>query len=580
VGAGTVTASAPGHPAADRGATSASIAAFAGYAALAFLFFGVRPLLESGHQYIGLPDDPQIPIWSFAWWLHSIEHAGNPLVTHAVWAPSGVDLVWVNTVAPLAVVFAPLTALAGPVAAYDVAAVLLPAVAAWAAYLLCRHLTGRLWPSLVGGYLFGFSSYVLGHVLGQPQLTAVFVIPLVALVLLRGLEGELGPGGLTVRLGLLLGLQIYLATEIAFTLTVVIAIALLLAFLLAPRSRPALRRLLAPIALAYLIAAVIAAPVLYFALTDLRTAGYQPPAAYTADLLNFLLPTHLEAVGAGWAHAVARRFPGNTTEQGAFLGLPLLVMVALYARRSWRTAAGRFLLAALVLAAYLSLGPELHVDGRRVIPLPTPFGHQSVTLPGAGTHLLPLFDNVLPVRFSVYASLAAAVIVAVWIASTRSGVLRFLLPALTVLLLVPNPGAGVWTTTYSIPSFFTSSAFRHCLAKNEIVLPEPVGQGGLANLWQVASDFRFRMAGGRLQTSPPSAFLHPSGIAQISVGYPPVPNQAQLLEAYFAAKGVTAVVVDKRQAAIWAPALNRIARPLRVGGVLLYRVGHRASGGC
>ncbi len=107
-------------------------------------------------------------------------------------------------------------------------------------------------------------------------------------------------------------------------------------------------------------------------------------------------------------------------------------------------------------------------------------------------------------------------------AATSRRTLRWLLPAATVLLLFPNPGAGVWATTFRIPQFFTASAYRGCLAPGEIVLPEPPGQGGQANLWQLASKFRFRMAGGRLQTSPPSVFLHPDGIAQISVGYLPV----------------------------------------------------------
>jgi hypothetical protein len=172
------------------------------------------------------------------------------------------------------------------------------------------------------------------------------------------------------------------------------------------------------------------------------------------------------------------------------------------------------------------------------------------------------------------------VIGALWTAAARPGVLRWLLPALTVLLLLPNPGAGVWATTYGTPSFFTSAAFRDCLAPGEIVLPEPTGQGGQANLWQVASAFRFKLAGGRLQTSPPSVFLHPAGIAQISVGYLPVRNQSELLRQYFAAKGVSAVIVDKRQAGIWAPALDRIAKRRDLGGVLFYRVAGRARDGC
>jgi hypothetical protein len=547
------------------------------YALLAFLYFGLRPLLQGGRQYIGVLDDPQIPIWSFGWWLRSIEHGTNPFVTHLVWAPSGVDLVWVNTVPALSVAFAPLTALLGPAASYDVAAVLLPALSAWTCFLLCRHLTGRFWPSLVGGYLFGFSAYEIGHVLGQPQLTAVFVVPLVALVLVQRIVDGLSTRRFVVELGLLLALQVYLATEITFTLTIVLVLALVVAYLAAPERRPAITGSLAPLAGAYVLAGVLAAPVLYYALTDLRVAGFQPPEAYTADLLNLVIPSHLEAFGAGWARSIAHHFPGNSTEQGALIGIPLLVIVVLYARARWRTHAARFLLAALALAVFLSFGPWLSVDGHKTIPLPTLIGRNSLSIPGLGRHYLPLFDNVLPVRFALYASLAGAAIAAVWMATTRSRILRVLLPALAVLLLVPNPGAGVWTTGFSVPAFFTAKAYRSCLAPGETVLPEPIGQGGQATLWQAESGFHFRLAGGRLQTSPPTEFLHPATIAQIGVGYAPVSNQAALLRRFFAEKGVTAAIVDERQAATWTPALDRIAKPRRLGGVTFYRVSGKAT---
>ena len=81
------------------------------------------------------------------------------------------------------------------------------------------------------------------------------------------------------------------------------------------------------------------------------------------------------------------------------------------------------------------------------------------------------------------------------------------------------------------------------------------------------------MAGGRLQTSPPSSFQHPPGIAQIAVGYPPVRNQAQLLGQYAKAKNVTLAIVDKRWASTWSPALDRIASAQDLGGALVYRLG-------
>jgi hypothetical protein len=551
-------------------------AAFATYLGLSFVFFGLRLVLEGGSQYIGSYDDPQIPIWSFAWWPHALLHGENPFFTHYVWSPAGVNLAWVNSVPIVSIVFAPLTLLVGPIASYNVAAIALPAISAWAAFLLCRHLTGTWWPSLVGGYLYGFSSYIVGHVTGQPQLTAAFVIPLLALLVLRYTEGAVGRRRVALLSGLLLGTQLLISMEVAFTLTFVLLVALALSYALFPIRRERILSLLLPLVGGYAIAAVIASPFLYYALTAVRISGFQRPSDFVADLVNIFIPTHVELSGAGWFHELSKHFPGNYTEQGAFIGLPLLAVIVLFARSRWQSAAGRFLVILVALSVLASLGPELTVRGHGVFPIPTPFGHDSITVPGVGRKFLPLFNNALPVRFALYTSLGVAVIVALWMASRPAGdVWAWLLPALGVLLMLPNPGANVWTTTYKIPHFFTDAKYRSCLAPSETVLPQPVRSGGPEMLWQVAADFRFRMAGGRLQTSAPTSFLHPPSIARISIGDPPSPGPGyvKLLRAYFAAKGVTSVLVDKSQAAIWTPPLDQIARRQDVGGVILYRVG-------
>src|SRR5476649_1423135 len=54
----------PAEVTAVRWRDRASLTALAGYCAVSFLYFGLRLLLESGRQYIGQVDDPQIPIWS------------------------------------------------------------------------------------------------------------------------------------------------------------------------------------------------------------------------------------------------------------------------------------------------------------------------------------------------------------------------------------------------------------------------------------------------------------------------------------------------------------------------------------
>jgi hypothetical protein len=552
----------------------AGLAALAGYGAVSFLFFGLRLLLESGRQYIGQLDDPQIPIWSFAWWPHAILHGENPFYTHAVWAPDGINLTWTNANPGPAILFAPLTWIVGPVGSYNAAAVLAPAVSAWAAFLLCRHLTNAIWPSLVGGYIFGFSSYVLGHVAGELQLTAIFAVPLIALVVVRYVEGALTARGLTVRLGILFAVQLLFGLELAFTASLALVCAMVIAFAFVPDWRSRLVSMLRPLVGAYALAAVVTSPFLYYALTGGKISAFIPPVGYRADLLNIFLPTNIEAIGGGWAHSVASHFPGNYTERGAFVGPAVIVIVGLFAWRRWRSPMGRFLIVSLLLTVYGSFGSELTVYGHSVLPLPTPFGHQTLNLPGLGTTNIPLFNNTLPVRFMMYASLVCGVIVALWIASRPAGarLTRWGLPALAVLALVPNPEVGTWATTFTIPQFFTASAYRSCLAPGAIVLPEPVGNGGEAILWQAEGGFRFRLAGGRLTTTPPTTFMHPQSLQQISVGNPPVADQTQVLRYYIAAKHVSNVIVDQRQASIWTPALNRIAQPQDVGGVLLYDV--------
>ncbi len=204
--------------------------ALLGYVAISFAYFGWRLLPHPGRSILGLGHDPEISIWSFAWWPHAIGSWTNPFVSHAIYAPSGVNLAWTPSAPGLALVFSPITILFGPVASFNVAALLMPALSAWTAYLLCRYLTRSIWASVVGGYLYGFSTAMLRQqLLGHLNLTGVFLIPLVALFVVRFVRSELSARGLAWRLGVLLACQLWISTEVAFTLTVVLALGLLLA---------------------------------------------------------------------------------------------------------------------------------------------------------------------------------------------------------------------------------------------------------------------------------------------------------------------------------------------------------------
>jgi hypothetical protein len=551
-----------------------SAAAFAGYLTLSFLFFGVRVVAHPEATHVGgLAADPQIFIWSFAWWPHAILHGENPLFTHAIWAPDGFDLAWATSVPGLALLFAPLTLAFGPVLSYNVACILMPSLSAWTAFVLCRHVTRSTWPALAGGYLFGFSAYMLGHPLaGHLNLTAVFLVPLATLLVLRFVEGTLGGRALAFWLAAVLVAQMALSTEILFTLTLALACALVLAFGLVPAARPRLIRLPVPLAAGYALAAIVASPFLYFVLTGNDFKPPPGPEEFVADALNLVAPTRVEAVG-WWASSLAGHFPTNDAERGAYLGVPTLVIVVWFAVRRLRTPVGRFLLAALALAVVASLGSWLTVDG-----------HRLVTLPWIHFAYLPLVEHVLPVRLVMYTSLVAAVIVAIWAASpVRPSWIRVALPLLAVLAIVPNVSLAVWARSPHVPSFFTTDLRDRCLRKGENVIVFPYGPRGDSLIWQAEGRFRFRIAGGYISPLIPESFLHPHAITHVTTADHPSEVKIGAILELAREKGVSAILVGARNGNTWRGTLASLGPPTKVGGVLVYRVpGERrgATGPC
>ena len=453
------------------------------YLALSFLYFGLPVASHFGRDWIGSGSDPQIFVWSLAWWPHAVLHWQNPVVTHAVWPPVGLDLTWVSSIPALAAVFAPVTLTAGPVAAYNAASILVPALGAWTAFLLCRHVTRSYWPSLTGGYLFGFSSYELGHLQGHLHMSSVFLVPLAALLVIRFVEGSLDDRGLVLRLGPLLAVQFLLSTELLFTLTLALLVAWVAAAALVSASRRRLAALVRPLFVAYLVAAVLTSPLLVYALSHFQRGSLNAPRLFSADLLNLVVPTRLTALNPGFVHRTAATFRGNDAENGAYLGLPLLAIAVWFAWQGRRRRASWLLITLLLLAIVAALGPNLHVRSATYAPLPwKPLVD------------LPLLNNVLPVRFSMYAALAAALIAACWAAGAAPLVARVALAAVAIAATVPALGHSFWHGKPHRPTFFTSGLYRACLPSRTTVLALPYPSLNGAMLWQAEAGFRFRLA--------------------------------------------------------------------------------------
>jgi hypothetical protein len=502
------------------------------YAGASVLLFGLPVLADPTHTClcVGSTTDEGIVAWAFEWWPHALLHGLNPFHPHILFAPGGTDIAQVTMVPGLALVFAPVTALAGPLAAYNVAALLAPALAAWFAFLLCRRLTGAFWPSLVGGWLYGFSTYMLGQEVGHLNLTAVFLVPALVHIAVRVLAEELSLRWSVVLLTIALVGQFSISTEVFLTFTLFAGIALIVGGLVGDaQTRAAIRRLCVPVAIAYAATAVLVSPYLYYALQP-GGPPLMPARAemFSNDLLSFVFPNPLTLVGGTHFLSITGRFTSGGIEGAAYLGVPLLLLAALAVRKGWRRVEIRTLALMLPIVLICSLGAYLHVDGTT-----------SIRLPWDLVHRLPLLGLALPSRFVVYATLVAAVLAATALASGRA--LPWLLGVISVVSLWPATQFPFWHSVPDVPRLFSTSAYRGVFHPHDVALLLPVGIEGNSMLWQAEARLGFTMAGGYVFAPDPFAGIALGPTLAYNAAVPSAERDAR---AFIAAHHVTVAVLS------------------------------------
>jgi hypothetical protein len=434
---------------------------------------------------LGLGGDPIAYVWFLNWWPFAITHHLNPFISTYVWHPEGANMVWFTTVPSAALLGWPITLLGGPILTYNLWTLLAPALSAWTAFLLARYLTKDWGAALFGGYLFGFSSYELGQLLGHLAIDVTFLVPLVVLLCVQRVRGEISRGRFIACLAPALVIELGLSTEVLASLCVLGAIVWVIFVIFAsPADRPGLRRLATDILLTAPVAIALASPFLFYAVLGLPDVPLQINSSitYSADLLNYVVPTIVSLLGGVSFESIASRFTGNASEQGAYLGLPLIVLLACYFLR----ASGRYsraLLVTLIVLVVLSLGPRLQIGGQ-LFPVP---------LPWALAAHVPLIRQALPMRFTLFVALTAAIIAALYLAaagSRRQRILRFALAILACVALVPDVSIYTWERPPKLP-FFTPQNIAQALGHmpNVMILPHDLSARSLA--WQLDAGMGF-----------------------------------------------------------------------------------------
>jgi hypothetical protein len=399
------------------------------YVALTALFTWPLPYFFFTHHVGESGGDARVYLWNL-WWVRKalVDLHANPLRTDYIFYPVGIGLA-LHTLALLhGVLFVPLSALLGGVAAANSIVCATFVASALAAYALCRRLGASPEGAFLAGLAFGFCPYRLARLAGHYDLLSTEWLPLYALAFLALMDAGSTRAGLALLTGAAAAACGY--TNLSYLIFLALFSLLYVAWVGATR-RPRLRPVAARLVLVGLIAAALLLPLAIEAARDLTSWRYLPypgTARYVADLAAYVRPGPAQTV---LGPRIGRAFDRDLTDTTVFPGYVLLgAGIAVLAGGRSRRGLGFWILLGSC-AFVLSLGPSLRVAGRD-LGWPLPFA----VLP----HIPVLQHMRAPSRFSILVVLALAVLLAAgwttWLARVRRPSARLLLTAAVAGVMV------------------------------------------------------------------------------------------------------------------------------------------------
>lgn len=385
------------------------------YVVLAVLaYLPVSPLdarqlpVASSHNPAG--SDPFQMTWFLSWVPFALTHGQSLFHTNYIDYPSGVNLADNTTVPLLGILGWPITATLGPVAAFNFLVRLSFAASATSMFFVMKRWCRSWQGPFLAGLLYAFGPYTAAQEL---HLDLIF-IPLPPLLVLLADElvrcQRMRPWLLGALIGLVAALQYLVSPDV---LSGCCAIMILAGIGLGLRFRHELSA-----RLGYMLRAlpfgVLGFGVLagYPILEMLVGPGHLHGPVISinalqrtrADLLGPAMPTSNQLLVPGVVSHLGDYFvDGNLSENGSYLGIPLLVLLAVIVRRFRRDATVMTFLWLGVSAFVLSLGSYL-VIGTWRSPLPLPeyvYAH------------LPLLENTIPARYALYVLLFVCLILGI-----------------------------------------------------------------------------------------------------------------------------------------------------------------------
>jgi hypothetical protein len=462
----------------------------------------------ASHTVAGNPNDADFFAWFLRYDASAVAHGRLPaLVTAAMNAPQGINVMWNTSLLLPGVVLTPVTLLLGPQTALTLLMTAGFAGSAAALFLVLRRWDVSTGSAALAGAIYGFSPALLQASIGHYNLQFAVLPPLIADAALRLCLRSRAPVRDGIWLGLLAAAQFLTGEELLLLTAIVVVLLVAVLALGRPRSVPGR---CAVAAAGFGVAAVV---MLLLAGYPLWVQFFGPltqhgssftPDFYKNDLTGFVTPSGYLLFHTAASAAAAASYQGGAPEYLAYLGWPLIGVLAVAAVACWRQPAVRAAAVTLAVVELLSLGGHPLVGGTV---------QMGVTLPWHWLEGLPLIGTALPDRLSIVADGVAATLLAfaidqvrAWSAARRArgrgARSRWLAPlamavaVVACLPLIPRPLPAA--SAPPVPAGWSAAfaALRLPAHARVLVVPVPTATLTSAMRWQADTGQPSSLAGG------------------------------------------------------------------------------------
>jgi hypothetical protein len=454
--------------------------------------------------------DPALTLWFLEWPAHALAHGASPLFSPAAFHPTGLNMLSNTGMLAIGIPLVPVSWIFGPVASFNVALTLTPALSSLAAFWLASRWVRSKSAAFVCGLLYGFSSFALANLVGgHLNMALLAVVPVLFGLLEELFLSQRHPSARTgVLLAIALVVQFFISTEILLVVGVACVVGLLiLAVYGFARDRGGLllhlRRARNGVAVGSALTALLLAYPTWYALAGpahLRGKIWPTIGRFDTYGVSAIASPH---ASASWDSTLKLwGYGGSGVPSELYLGYGILAVVGaglLVFRRDRR-------LWFLAILGGSCAWTSLSTTG-------------ALGTPWRAVSGVPLLEDVIQSRFFVVTVLCTSLAVAVVVdhvetalsarrssdssgtsgtsgVSSALGVLGVSAVALVPLLAVDVPSAPFTVQRVDVPAWFTSAT--RDLAPGRVVLAYPPPFSGVqsAMAWQAVARMAYVQVGG------------------------------------------------------------------------------------